>query len=126
MKINDFHIRPSNKKSMNSMVNSRTMFFIMVNEYLISFTDGISQTKSTTPLKLKDLSDMKFVSEVMPYRLTKLNDDSFMYREKMDNKKLDNFRIVRLDVIFDSFRTTIVVDRYQDPLDYINSFSYDY
>jgi hypothetical protein len=71
----------------------------------------------------------KFISEVKDFRLTKLNDDSFMYREiaKKDGHKLKNFRITRLDVLYHSYFTTIILDKYQNkPFDYINSFSYDY
>ena len=108
----------------------------MVNEYLISFTAGVDELKASMPTKLKDLiknselipKGMQFVSEVFPYRLTMLDDDSFMFRQKAmkNGKEIDNFRIVKLEVLFDSFALTIVLDRYQDPNDYINSFSYDY
>ena len=108
----------------------------MVNEYLISFTAGVDELKASMPTKLKDLiknselipKGMQFVSEVFPYRLTMLDDDSFMFRQKAmkNGKEIDNFRIVKLEVLFDSFTLTIVLDRYQDPNDYINSFSYDY
>lgn len=64
----------------------------------------------------------------MPYRLIKLTDDSFMFRAiaYKDGEKLENFRIVRLDVEFDSYHLHIELDRFQQKQNYINSFSYDY
>lgn len=70
MKVTDFHIRPSNSKKQKGDKYVRTIFFMMVNEYLISFMDGLSETKKTMPSLLKNLikksqkipRGMKFVS----------------------------------------------------------------
>jgi hypothetical protein len=68
MKITDLHIRPSNAKYGGK---NKLIAFIMVNDYLLSFTDG--KTYSDLPLK--------FVTECYDIKLTKLSDSSFIFRE---------------------------------------------
>ena len=53
MKILDLHIRPSNKKNGGK---NKLIAFILVNDYLLSFTDGMPDQVTGLPIK--------FVSEV--------------------------------------------------------------
>ena len=85
MKVKDMHIRPSNKKAGGK---NKLIAFILVNNFLLSFTDGLFDPGTGLPLI--------YVAEVNDFKLTKLNDDQFMFREVAKNERgnrIKNFKL---------------------------------
>jgi hypothetical protein len=95
MKIKDLHVRPSNYKIGG---NNNLIVFILVNDYLLSFTMGMPDPETGLPLM--------FVTEVQDNKLTKLGDDCIIFREVAKNERgnrIKNFKITSLHINFDSF-----------------------
>lgn len=104
MKVKDMHIRPSDKKIGGK---NKLIAFILVNDHLLSFTDGIVDSVTGLPLI--------YVAEVIDFKLTKLSDECFIYREMAKNERgnrIKNFKLTRLNILFDSYNTKTVLNSF--------------